>query len=531
MIIILGIVIALLSADYSELDSFNSLVLEAGDFSPSMEARNFISPGQQFGSYEIEFGQERIDAVGDGSYAVIIYRLADNGHRVYLNDTLIGAAGNMADGNSNLWNGMFLYSFDHNQLQETNVLRIETTGIYRTGLSSTPIYITDLDRGLAFAGTRSLYGDQVNLFTIGFILFSSLITIVFYFIAPKRDYTFILISAATLMTGIYFSDYLVHGTLPVRYLIYKKMTMGSLYFGTAFYTIIVSRYFKVRWLKWMGNMTMISTAVMLLAVNDMVAFKEVYTMGYLMLLANILSWMAVSFRYMQKRLTAYIFFMSFTGIGVYAGAVALIDIFGGYFDFNSPVFYIVMFAVIPLLLIYEAIQEQNMMLMKEKDLREQEFLNSVTDSLTGTWNQRYFSTILKEHMSDYTMALVDLDDFKRINDIHGHMAGDYVLKQVAEMIVSNLRKSDLVCRYGGDEFVVIMKECSQQEAYGILETIRGAVDDYQFTFAGQIIDCTISAGVFENVDDSDVEAVFNKVDALLYRAKGDGKNMVASLDR
>jgi diguanylate cyclase (GGDEF)-like protein len=131
-----------------------------------------------------------------------------------------------------------------------------------------------------------------------------------------------------------------------------------------------------------------------------------------------------------------------------------------------------------------------------------------------------------EFMANDTFILMDIDNFKRINDTYGHLAGDYVLVMLSSIIKAHFRKTDIICRYGGDEFIIIMKDCNQAIGYRIFEALRHRVEHHDFIFEGQQIAVTISAGMLDDVAEQTVEQVFNRADALLYRAKAFGKNHV-----
>ena len=166
-------------------------------------------------------------------------------------------------------------------------------------------------------------------------------------------------------------------------------------------------------------------------------------------------------------------------------------------------------------------------------LREQ----AVTDTLTGLANRRYLETRLREeagrarrHGSAFTLTMIDIDNFKPYNDREGHPAGDALLAAIARVIRAAARDSDLVARYGGDEFSVVSPETQVGEAVLQAERIRVAVETNPFHLPGLPAagGITLSAGVAGFPGDTiDPEALVRAADAALYRAKGEGKNRVA----
>lgn len=149
------------------------------------------------------------------------------------------------------------------------------------------------------------------------------------------------------------------------------------------------------------------------------------------------------------------------------------------------------------------------------------------DFLTGAWNRKYFSAKLHQELakkrkteSHLCVALIDLDNFKKINDQHGHFMGDRVIKYVAKVMMANVRKSDAVIRFGGDEFAVVFPETGLNEARCALERIRCIVEQSGYV--------TISAGVIEVTGELTSAQLFTQVDEILYRAK-QGKNSVCAM--
>ena len=159
---------------------------------------------------------------------------------------------------------------------------------------------------------------------------------------------------------------------------------------------------------------------------------------------------------------------------------------------------------------------------------------SVTDSLTGLYNRRHFEDTLEREFlrasrynNHLSFAIIDVDFFKKVNDTYGHSTGDYVLKEVAYLILQNLRKTDMVFRYGGEEFAVIITETPKEKAIVPLERLRKAVEEYPFSYNGQNINVTISIGISEVCENiTTVHQLFDDADKALYKAKENGRNQI-----
>ena len=162
---------------------------------------------------------------------------------------------------------------------------------------------------------------------------------------------------------------------------------------------------------------------------------------------------------------------------------------------------------------------------------------SLTDPLTGLYNRRQFENFIEAELSlalrhgeDLSLFMLDLDHFKRVNDTYGHNAGDHVLKQVAQILRNVVRKSDVLCRIGGEEFVVLGKHLKRVDALGVAEKIRSSVEKMVYEVDGQRFNVTISIGIasvpcpFEMKSATDF---FKAADQALYYCKQHGRNRVA----
>ncbi len=156
------------------------------------------------------------------------------------------------------------------------------------------------------------------------------------------------------------------------------------------------------------------------------------------------------------------------------------------------------------------------------------------DALTGVPNRREFERRLAELLlrprdDDRTdiLCYLDLDQFKVVNDTCGHIAGDELLRQVANLLREQLRTADLLARLGGDEFGLILQGCPLDQALGLAERIREAIQDYRFAWEGKTFSIGVSIGLVEIAsDDADLGMVLSSADAACYAAKEDGRNRV-----
>lgn len=175
------------------------------------------------------------------------------------------------------------------------------------------------------------------------------------------------------------------------------------------------------------------------------------------------------------------------------------------------------------------------MMREEKQLLEKMV---ITDDLTRLYNHRYFVRRLgeefkraKRYNGSLSCLMIDLDNFKRINDTYGHQAGDKVLKDVAKVLKKCVRETDVIARYGGEEFSVILPHSVREDALRLAERIRFAVRNFRFDGIKEKEMITVSIGVatFPHPEISDIDGLVRKADKAMYKAKEGGKDQVVSL--
>jgi two-component system cell cycle response regulator len=162
---------------------------------------------------------------------------------------------------------------------------------------------------------------------------------------------------------------------------------------------------------------------------------------------------------------------------------------------------------------------------------------AVVDQLTGLHNRRYLELHLASLLDNavgrgkaLSLMILDIDHFKSVNDTHGHDAGDLVLKHFAQRVKRVVRQADLVCRLGGEEFVVVMPDTSIAVASVIAERVRAAIQGEQFVIdeSSRTIPVTVSAGLAESIGDANPDSLFKRADRALYRSKNSGRNRVTA---
>jgi two-component system, cell cycle response regulator len=158
------------------------------------------------------------------------------------------------------------------------------------------------------------------------------------------------------------------------------------------------------------------------------------------------------------------------------------------------------------------------------------------DALTQLYNKKYFLDVLSKEFSfsrrakqDLSLLMIDVDHFKQVNDTYGHVAGDAVLKMIGQSLTKQIRMENVACRYGGEEFAVILRNVSENQAFSLAERLRVGVEAGTVEHRGKQIRATVSVGVatFTHDNFQTYEDLLLQADRCLYEAKNSGRNRTA----
>lgn len=156
---------------------------------------------------------------------------------------------------------------------------------------------------------------------------------------------------------------------------------------------------------------------------------------------------------------------------------------------------------------------------------------ALIDKLTNVYNRQAFDMMIKKALkenkmnpSKMSLIIFDIDEFKEINDTYGHAVGDRVIKKVSDIAVSSVTEADSVFRWGGDEFVILLKNCSVEKAFNTAEKIKTTIFNTEFHEKGKKFKTSLSCGVIEHRNNENEDDMLRRADELLYKSKQKGKN-------
>ncbi|GMR20684.1 MAG: hypothetical protein BMS9Abin36_1280 [Gammaproteobacteria bacterium] len=161
---------------------------------------------------------------------------------------------------------------------------------------------------------------------------------------------------------------------------------------------------------------------------------------------------------------------------------------------------------------------------------------AITDSLTRLYNRRHFENLMETEMAMSirhgdinSIMIIDIDHFKNINDTYGHPEGDIVIKEVATILKKDMRKTDIACRLGGEEFVVFCKRTTKEMSIATAETLRRNISERVFSFNQELVNITVSIGIttFPGSSINSIDDFFKSADDALYYCKKNGRNQIA----
>lgn len=207
-----------------------------------------------------------------------------------------------------------------------------------------------------------------------------------------------------------------------------------------------------------------------------------------------------------------------------------------YTDLESIINYIAFFGIIIVAYLFGCISidfhNLNFFIIENQATTNNRLRNKIKhDSLTGLYNRdTMFSEIeksieaYKTNHTPFCLAILDVDDFKQINDLYGHNKGDAVLKKMSKVLTDVCDKNDCICRFGGDEFAIIFNDKNINDANTVLERIVGDFSSTSYAFTSKEITC--SCGIAEYNEKMSASDIFNKADKNMYNAKNNGKNQL-----
>jgi len=486
--------------------------------------------------------------IGNSShgYALVIAHPAFQAFQVYIDGVLIGSVGDMERGQSNIWNGIFYFPIDKKFLRgDALSLKIKGYALYIHGFDIEP-FIAPIDIARKYVFINRLITDRIYNWAIGASLTVGLSLIGLILLSrgvSNKKYPYF--ALASMFAAIFYMDYTVIESLPVSYLTYKKIIMISAMMATYFIhngvlAVVYGKEEKPKSSYFISYLIVGAAIIDIFLGSNMVTFRKIYThVDLLIPVVFIYDALVLFNKYSQKEDSVREMGILLTGM-IANSFFVIIDIYqlmkelymSSYTVLISTYGLMIFILAMNFALIYDYISVYRRAQSQEKTVKELKDI-SRRDTLTGAYNRGYISEILSAVHGDVCFLMLDIDHFKRINDTYGHVTGDKVLKHVVSIITMQIRSGDVVIRYGGEEFLIILFDAEMGIGRAVAERIRKAVEKSIIIASGQQIKVTISVGVCcgyikEDISEEQVWGYIHKADEYLYIAKESGRNKVVA---
>lgn len=505
------------------LNQDNSLFINPEAFNEDFSVYPLKDKDDHVFIYNISLGKANFKPLKGSEYKLIFDGIHDNAIKVWFNGHLVISEGDLIKGHSMMRATHVYGSIEKTMVKENNTLKIQTYADYRTG-SENKIIFTDKASGERAINLLNFLNTKLIILGVGFIIMSVVFLLIIYVLNRQGNRLLLYLSLATLFSALYFLDFLPSVYLTTSYIFYKKiflfnLSLGILFYGVAIYSLTSKKYLLI-----LSFSQLIFNLVAMTISEDMIQFNQYYIYFYSSIIFITSAFLLASLIHNKKNSRLFILSLHFLAM-VLLGLVKYgIDTSSHYFSLSIQIYIMLTIGFLPMIIIFDLFLEKDLKFIREKALKDEAFHQSMTDDLTGVWNKRYLENRLKNLNKNSVIALVDLDNFKSINDSHGHLAGDAIIRYLTLVIRENIRKGDDICRYGGDEFIVIFEDCNLQYAVQIMETIRLIMMEDPIVFNQTEIHTSISSGICSVSDKHIREEIIACADRQLYVAKEKGRN-------
>lgn len=485
-----------------------------------------IRPGEEgVYTFTTTVYREDLEELAERNPRLLIYRLAGQWYRLFWNDVLIGTMGNLEDDRSNIWNGFASFDVDRNIIDQENHITLEVYATYELGLLAFPPILTSTKGANQLSSWFYLILNRLHHVALGF-MFSAFLLLLFIQALSRRiqgEYLFYSLSA--FFMSIASLDYLVFHQISLGLFTFKRLVLFCLYLSVVSISLGIGFQYKRKKNLILGVVAIIGILLLILFSPDLHTFRQGFSLLNVMILLNILGWIYTSYTFFGVDNKARILFFSSTILFL----LSVYDIYsvftGGYSLFSLTILGSLLFSIIIILLVVFYYLELQKKIAYETQRAAIMYQKSVKDAMTGVYNHQYLMSTLKEYVGLYTLLLLDIDDFKDINDTYGHQAGDMVIKTVAQRALSTIRKTDILGRYGGDEFLVILFDCEEKNGFKIAKTLKEAIEEPITLSSGISLSISLSIGLHTRGDEEGDE-VLKKADEALYHTKRIGKGRI-----
>lgn len=469
--------------------------------------------------------REDISHLAHGNLRLIIYRLAGQWHKVFWNQILIGSMGNLEDDRSNIWNALASFDVDENLIKEENHLTIEIYGTYELGLLAFSPLLVQPRGATRISSWFYFINNRLHHVALGFMIASFSLILFIQALSKKVQGEYLFYSLSALSMSIASLDFLVFHNLPISLFTFKRIILFCLYFSISSISFGMGIQFKRRLNTILGAIAIGSISLLILFSPNLNTFRQGFSLLNGMILLNILGWIYTSYVFYYESNYARILLFSSVIVFLFSAYDIYYIFSGSYSLFSFTIIGSLLFSMIIILLVVFYYLELQKQMAHESQRAALMYQKSVQDSITGLYNHQYIVNTLKNLQSLYSLIILDIDDFKPINDTYGHQAGDEVIKAVAMRGHATIRKTDIMGRYGGDEFIIILLDCDEENALKIAKKCKETMEEPIQLPDGRSLSISLSMGICTSRENRG-EEVLQMADKALYHSKRLEKGLI-----
>jgi len=465
------------------------------------------------------------------AYRMVVYRMAAAAYQVRFNGVLLGSVGAFENPSGNLWNAYQSFTIDPSVLRRQNVVEIEVLASGEFGLTAFPIVITDSQSEQRLAlWLESIIGN-VPTFAIPVLL---LMFVIFLVLGASPGMSLgdetLYFAPAVLCTAVHMLYYVTIHSLPTPIFLFSRIVISAIYLAGFFFGLAIYARYRYR-----------PTAVFAWALLPVVLvpwitsaswgeFHSWFPVMNLVLLGGIVSWALAARRRFRSDLKARVLVIGSVGAVLFLGSDVLLRLLMGFRTVGLGVFGIL---VLIAALVVVVLDDYFSLYQKASHNRERAALmyeKSIRDSMTDLFNHGYMFDILRGLRGKYTVLMLDLDNFKELNDAGGHALGDDVLRFVAGKMKELAGDETFLGRYGGDEFIAIMLDAGQPEAERFAQALKSTIESKVLETDQGRFGVQVSIGIAVHTGNvHGGEATMEAADAALYQAKHSGKGCITAV--
>lgn len=396
--------------------------------------------------------------------AIMLYNVSNHGMRIYLNGEFLKEIGDFESGTANIWNYSHLVPFDRSKLKDINTLKIEMKVAYDIGIQKAPI-VVEFAKVWMRNRILNFFINDMFMLAIGGGIVLGIVLLIFAYSTPKDNTHFICIAIAMLISSVYLFEFIYRETTGSvdSFIIFKKFTQSLGLTAVAFVILGVAKFAGAK-RAFAGLIFLVNLigAASFFFGPDLIALKKMQIVSDILFVLDAVVLAYIVFRYRKK----YLFFSTtFLSVAIVYSVIAVVTGVQGVYVVGYGVIVATLGFGVALIENYRDIYRKIELIHKK----------SLIDPLTGAFNRSVLQEI--PDFSNSILIMIDLDNFKEINDRYGHEVGDRTLVAFVEKAMENLRKDDIIVRYGGDEFLLILKNCDEADALQIMRRITSAIEN------------------------------------------------------